>query len=226
MSIATTIVTNDTSALVSQADNIVRGCTGLNCNTSIATRTSITQNSSRLAQEQSRSTLSALGIPSSSTLGRQIYEGYLELGAAVASVYNFQCGNSTVNSLTCVSNASSVQTAQINLVSLLSEPISNDINHITALSILSTITLIAFIVFFIFFMISIAESLEETPKYILTKPIVAQPIIVQPIVAQPMVNPVMQVTPIATQPQYIDPVVPINNPPIATPASPYGPYYE
>jgi len=160
---ATTIVETDTATLIVQADNIVKGCTGTNCNTSDTIRTSITQNSSILAQNQATATLVLLSIPTSSVLGRQIYEAYLNLGAAVASVYNFQCGDNTTTSSTCVPNASSVKDAQNSLQSLLVQPATNQANHIIVLSILLAIGIIAFILFFIFLIIGLFEKLFEAP---------------------------------------------------------------
>lgn len=161
---AATIVETDTLALIAEADSVVQSCTGPNCNVSQDIRNTINQNVSQLAQEQSNLTLSALSIPSSSVLGRQIYTAYVNLGAAVASVYNFQCGDTITNSTTCVLNASSVQTAQNNLQSLLNQPTQNEINHLIILSILAIIALIAFILFFIFLIIGLFEKMFEAPE--------------------------------------------------------------
>lgn len=161
---AAAIVDTDTLQLISQADSIVQSCTGgTGCNTSLATRTSITENLSKTAQTQANNTLRVLSISPYSVLGRNIYNGYIELGAAVSSVYNYQCGNSTVNSTTCVTNASSVHTAQDNLQSLLSQPAIDDTKHIIILSILLCIAVTAFILFFVFLIIGLIGALAIAP---------------------------------------------------------------
>lgn len=203
---AATIVETDTLAMTAEADNIVRSCTGPNCNVSTTTRTNITRQLSTLAQNQAQSTFTLLSIPSSSVLGRNIYNAYLDLGSAVSSVYNFQCGNNTTNSVNCVTNASSVQTAQNNLQSLLVQPAVNEANHVIILSILLSIGIIAFILFFIFLIIGLFEKMLEAPELGATYmqhiqeqaqvPIIqAQPISQQ--VAQTLVSPVTQSTRVA-----------------------------
>jgi len=149
----TTIVTSDTMELINQADSIVKSCTGVNCNTSPATRQSITQKLSSTAQAQANSVMSAFSIATSSVVGRNIFNGYIDLAAAVSSTYNYQCGTTTVNSVNCVTSADSVQTAQNNLESLLLEPITNDSAHIIILSILIVIGIISFILFLVFMLV-------------------------------------------------------------------------
>lgn len=161
---ASTLVDIDTLGLISEADNVVNNCTGSNCNISEATRTTITHRLSELAQTQANATLLIFFIPSSSTLGRQIYEAYLNLGAAVSSVYNFQCGNSTVNSISCVNNATSVQTAKKKLQSLLIRPADNEIRHIVITAILAIVGIVAFIMFFIFLIIGLFQKMLEAPE--------------------------------------------------------------
>jgi hypothetical protein len=156
----------DTTALISQANIIVQACTGTNCNVSQETRRAITEKLSILAQEQSDTTLFLLGIPKSSVIGRNIYESYLNLGAAVSSVYNFQCGNNVTNSYTCVPNSNNVKLAQDSLQTLISQPAQNEIHHITILSILMSIAIIALILFFVFLIIGMIETLIYTPGYI------------------------------------------------------------
>jgi hypothetical protein len=211
---AATIVETDTLALIARADNIVKNCTGTNCNVSDVTRTSITQNLSKLAQEQSMATLILLSISTSSIIGREIYEAYLNLGAAVASVYNFQCGNN-VNNTTCVTNATSVKTAQNNLENLLVQPATNEANHIVVVSILLIIGIIAFILFFIFLIIGLFETMFEASAagaaYASQLQTQEQPTTIQ------LVQPV--------QPVQIQPVVQK----VAVPASPFDitePVYE
>ncbi|CAH6420052.1 Hypothetical protein HVR_LOCUS1083 [uncultured virus] len=162
-STANTIVDTDTLELVSEADNIVRSCSGTNCNFSSATQTQITQKLSTTAQEQADATLLLFSIPNNSVVGRNIYNGYLNLGSAVSSTYNYQCGATTVNSVNCVTSASSVQAAQNNLQSLLTEPAINNTNHIIILSILFGIAVIAFILFFVFLIIGLFEFLVKAP---------------------------------------------------------------
>jgi hypothetical protein len=186
---AATIVETDTLALIERADNIIRSCTGTNCNVSEATRTTITQQLSLLAQDQAKSTLILLSIPLSSVFGRNIVNSYMNLGAAVASVYNFQCGNNTVNSTRCVTNASSVQAAQNNLQFLLVQPAENEFHHVIVLSILLIIAIIAFILFFIFLIIGLIEKMLEAHQvqYIVTTQEPAQLHIIQPTV-QPTIQ--------------------------------------
>lgn len=229
-----TIVNTDTHSLIAEADNIVRSCTGTNCNTSDMVRTHITKRLSELAQDQSAAVLILLSVPSSSTLGRSIYESYLNLGAAVASVYNFQCGNNITNSNTCVSTASSVLIAQSNLENLLIQPTTNQINHIVILSILFSIAIISLLIFFIFFIIGLFETdTQISPQ----RPVVIQPIsppvIIQPthvnikpspVVIQPPPSVVIQPThvnikssPVVIQPTHVG----IRSTAISTPASPF-----
>lgn len=204
---ASSIVTTDSLALISQADAIVIACTGTNCNTSSATRTQITQQSSTLAQRQASYTLTILGISRNSILGRNINVAYLNLGAAVASVYNFQCGDNINESSTCVSNATSVQNAQNTLRSLLVTPATDDVTHIIVISILSTIGFIALFLFFIFMMIGI---LENIASMIVTVP--ATPTVLEP--SSPRVQIVKTTAPIEA-PNGVSPIE------IATPASPF-----
>lgn len=161
---ANAIVTNDTNALISQANTIVDGCTGTNCNTSDAIRTQITQQLSILAQNQSSNTLSSLSISSLSPLGREIYESYLNLGSSVASVYNFQCGDNPANSFTCVNNASIVQTSQNNLQQLLNQPANNKRNNIIISSVLIAIIVVLVSIFFIYLLIGLFDK-SSTIRY-------------------------------------------------------------
>src|SRR5947208_4321077 len=160
-SLATTIVRLDTQALINEADNIVKSCSGTNCNTSNAVRTSITESLSFLAQQQSNATLRYLSISSSSVLGRQIYEAYLDLSASVSSVYNFQCGNNTITSSTCVPNALPVITAQNNLQTLLVTPAINNAKHIAVLSLTAFLLILTFGMFIFFLFIGLFEYLVE-----------------------------------------------------------------
>lgn len=193
---AAAIVQTDTIALINKADDIVRACTGTNCNTSSATRTAITEQLSTLAQNQAASTQRFLSVPSNSVVGRNIYEGYLNLGAAVASVYNFQCGNSTVNSLTCVTNATSVRNAQVNLEAVLLQPAQNEGSHIVVLSFLITLVLFAFFLFFIFFSIGLIGSIVEIPVVAATTSVQVAPV------------PITHVAPVAPNPVPITHVAP------------------
>lgn len=158
---ASAIVTTDTIELINQADSIVSACTGTNCNFSQQTQTSIIQQLSSTAQAQANNTISLLAIPISSVSARNIYNGYLNLGAAVSFTYNYQCGATTVNSTSCVENAATVQAAQDNLASILVEPTTNFTNHVAILSILAVIGIIAVFLFFIFLIIGFFESFSE-----------------------------------------------------------------
>lgn len=215
--ISSTIVKLDTEALITQADNIVKTCTGTNCNISTSTRLSITQNSSFLAQEQFEETIRFLSISRSSVLGRQIYEAYINLGAAVASVYNFQCGNNTVTSSTCVPNAISVITAQNELQSLLLTPITNNTKHVAVLTLISFLIFISISLFFLFLILGLFEYLievvveERVERTLQVQPV--QPAQVQPVQVQPIQQP--------SQEQPIPQPQPIQESIVATPASPF-----
>lgn len=163
-STAAAIVTTDTLQLIDKANSIVQSCTGgPGCNTSPQTRTSITQNLSKTAQDQANETLRILSVPPSSILERNIYNGYIDLAAAVSSVYNYQCGNNTITSVTCVTNASSVQNAQHNLQSLILQPAIDNTKHIISLSILLSVAIIALILFFVFLIIGLIGTLSLSP---------------------------------------------------------------
>lgn len=212
---AATIVETDTLAMIAEADSIVKSCTGPNCNISTNTRTTITRQLSTLAQNQAQATFALLSIPSSSVLGRNIYNAYLDLGSAVSSVYNFQCGNNTANSTNCVTNASSVQTAQNNLQQLLVQPAVNEANHVIILSILLGIGIIAFILFFIFLIIGLFEKMLEAPELGASY--------MQHIQQQTQV-PILQPQPITTQliQTSSNPVTSVSQPSqVAVPASPF-----
>lgn len=155
MWVSSTIVQTDTFRLIAEADSIVRSCTGTNCNTSSATQTAITQQLSLLAQQQSTETQQLLSIPNNSVIGRDIYEGYLNLGAAVAAVYNFQCGANTVTSESCVTSSTTVQNAQQNLENILTVPAETESTHIIVLSVLFSLIFIFSFLFFIFLLIGL-----------------------------------------------------------------------
>ena len=159
------IVNTNTSQLINQADYIVRSCKGPNCNTSRHTRTLITETLSKTAQSQAHETLRLLSISSSSVTGREIYNGYIQLASSVSSVYNYQCGNTTLNSTKCVSDSSSVQISQDNLHSLISPPSTNNLENIIVLSILLAIAVSSFILFLVFLIIAMIGSLYDTPPH-------------------------------------------------------------
>lgn len=220
---AATIVETDTLAMIAEADNIVRSCTGPNCNVSTTTRTNITRQLSTLAQNQAQLTFTLFSIPSSSVLGRNIYNAYLELGSAVSSVYNFQCGNNTTNSVNCVTNASSVQIAQNNLQSLLIQPAVNEVNHVVILSILLSIGIISFILFFVFLIIGLFDQMLEASELGLQSyplPADISPTYMQHIQEQTQV-PIIQAQPLSQQvvQTTVSPV--IQSKQVAIPASPF-----
>ena len=163
-SAASAIVEADTLQLISQADSIVQSCVGgPGCNTSPQTRALIKQTLSETAQADARETLRLLSVPASSVTGRNIYDGYIALAASVSSVYNYQCGDDTTKSTSCVTNSTSVQTAQDNLQSLISQPSIDNTKHIIVLSILLSIAVIAFILFFVFFVIGLVGTAAMAP---------------------------------------------------------------
>jgi len=161
---ARTIVTTNTTDLINLANDIVTSCTGPNCNVSDSTRTSITQQLSLLSQKQSDDTIVILSIPKSSTTARNIYNSYLNLAASVSSVFNYQCGDTTNNS-SCITNSSSVISAQDSLVSILTQPATNEFNHITVIAILLSVTFIAILFFLIFLLVGLLNTAFDSPTY-------------------------------------------------------------
>lgn len=153
--LAASIVDVDTLSLIAEANQIVQNCSGSNCHSSSETQRQITEQLSILAQNQARSTQHLLVVPASSKIGRDIYEGYIELGAVVAATYNYQCGNNVTNSVTCVTNASAVQIAQQNLETVLLQPAQIETNHVIVISILVSLILVALLLFFVFFVIGL-----------------------------------------------------------------------
>lgn len=154
---ATSIVQTDTLLLISEADSIVRACTGTNCNTSSDTQVAITEQLSALAQEQAAATQRFLSIPTSSVVGRNVYEAYLNLGAAVAATYNFQCGANTTSSTSCVTTSSTVQIAQTELETVLLQPAQSNGSHVLILSLLAALVVLSFFLFFAFFSVGVFE---------------------------------------------------------------------
>lgn len=152
---AVSIVNVDTLSLIARANEIVQNCTGTNCNTSPETQRQINEQLSALAQSQATSTQSLLSVPSTSVVGRNIYESYLNLAAVVAATYNYQCGANITNSVTCVTNASAVQTAQQNLKTVLLQPAQTGANHVVVIILLISLMLLGFLLFFIFFTIGL-----------------------------------------------------------------------
>lgn len=155
----TNIVTADTNQLIDLANSIIQQCNYPNCSISPATQTKITQSLSTLSQHQATTTLNSFAIPISSVPGRNIFNGYLDLGSAVSSTYLYQCGSTTINSTTCVNNASNVKIAQRNLEELLTEPVTNEGNYLIGLSILASLAVITIMLFLIFLILGIFESL-------------------------------------------------------------------
>lgn len=154
---ATAIVQTDTLSLINKANSIVTACTGTNCNTSVTTRSTITRELSTLSQSQSTSTQQLLSIPPNSIIGRNIYESYLNLGATVAAVYNFQCGNTIQTNSTCVIDSTAVKTAQANLEALLIEPSQTAGSHALIIGMLAVLVFLFAVLFFIFFTIGLFE---------------------------------------------------------------------
>lgn len=156
---AAAIVQTDTLQLIDKADSIVRSCTGTNCNTSLVTQTAIKQELSILAQQQAEQTQRFLSIPENSVIGRTVYEDYLNLGAAVAAVYNYQCGANTVISQTCVTSSTTVQNAQNILEMTLLQPAQTEGSHIVISALLFSVILVCAFLFFIFLLIGLISTL-------------------------------------------------------------------
>jgi hypothetical protein len=162
---ASTIVNTDTLQLISKANEIIESCkNNSNCQIPSDTSNVITKSLSETAQAQASNTLRTLSIPTSSILGRNIFNRYLDLAAAVSSTYINQCGSTIVNSIPCVTNSTSVQNAQDNLRSSLSQPATDDTTNIIVMSILLSIAVVAFILFMVFLMIGlIGVAAIDTP---------------------------------------------------------------
>ncbi len=201
--IAHSIVETDTNALINLANEITMSCTGTNCNVSDTNRTAITRQLSILAQQQSNDVLILLSVPASSIIGRQIYESYLNLGSAVSSAYNYQCGDNVNTSFVCVNNSTSVEIAQKNLEYVLTQPTQNQVNHITVLSILFVIALITSFLFFVFFLIGFSEMIYDiiTPEPYIINQIPIQPIVIQSQIPVAIQSPVQSQIPVAIQSQ-------------------------
>lgn len=174
--VVSTLIDTNTKDLITNSDNIVRNCSGTNCNTSVETRNKIISSNSTLAQKQAYETLNTFSIPNNSVLGQQVFNNYLDLGSAVSTSYVFQCGSTTINSTSCVNNSQSVQNAQNNLRNILNEPATNNINHLIILSIIWTLGIIFSILFLVFFIIGLFEWLFNRGKYdIETKQVIVNP---------------------------------------------------
>jgi hypothetical protein len=156
------IVSTDTVVLIDEANNIVKACSGPNCNVAPSTRDAITKRLASVATEQANYAVFLFSIPVSSILARNIHQSYLELAAAVSSVYSFQCGDDTVKGGDCTINSSAVTTAQNNLVNTMSQPATVEINHMIVLSILAIIGLISIFLFFVFMLIGLLERANES----------------------------------------------------------------
>jgi len=142
------LVETDTIFLIATANNIVSSCTGTNCSTSYVTRTSIKQQLSKLAQQQAYINIRLLGIEENSVIARNIYDGYLNLGSAVESVYNYQCGNSDTGN--CVENSNIVKKYQDELVRILISPVYIQTKRLIITSFLLILFLLAILMSFIF----------------------------------------------------------------------------
>jgi hypothetical protein len=154
-STAQQIVRNDTATLISEADTVTSSCTGLNCNVSPANRAAVTSKLSQVAQQQAADTIYLLSVPTTSILARNIFDGYLQLAAAVSGSYNYQCGN-LVDSK-CTAAASPVHDAQFALEIILTDPAANELSHLTVLSVIAAMMAIFAILFFVFVLIGVAQ---------------------------------------------------------------------
>lgn len=170
---AQSIVNNDTLQLISKADFIVRECKGPRCNTSPITKNKIRTHLSLEAQNQAVNVSSILSVDTHSVIGRKIYDGYLNLAASVSSVYNYQCGTSTIGSELCVTNSSSVQQAQNILISLL----QTSFTDILIPSILFSIASASFVLFLSFFIagIVLSQLTKNDPLFISGYPVEISP---------------------------------------------------
>jgi hypothetical protein len=157
---AYSVVTAATTELIAKADSIVLLCTGSNCNVSNSTTEKIKQQLSILSQSQASNTLKILTIPISSVVGNNIFNGFLDLGAAVSSTYSYQCGASITSNL-CVYNGNAVVIARNNLIQLIEDPINKSINNIINLSIIFGIVVILLFLFLIFLVVGTIEFIAE-----------------------------------------------------------------
>jgi hypothetical protein len=158
---AATIVRLATNDLIAKADSIVAVCLGPSCNVSPATTLKIKQDLSTLAQSQANLTLRGLGLNQSTVIAFQIKRGYLELGAAVAATYSYQCGASIVSGNSCTFNGSNVVAARHNLEGLLNQAIGVDINRIIVISLMAAAAIIFVALFLIFVIVGSVEFVLE-----------------------------------------------------------------
>lgn len=160
---AQNLVQNNTNSLISQANTIVSQCSGPNCNTSSATQTLIYESLSSSAQTMSYETIINYSIPQNTVIARRILQGYIDLAAAVATVYSFQCGAQTTNN-NCVIHASSVIQAQNHLITILVIPINDYQSYVAMTSLLSIMSVILGIMIFIFIIFGIFELIHHNHK--------------------------------------------------------------
>lgn len=162
---ATSMVRADTLALIDKANDIVRNCSGVNCNLSRTTRASIMQELSKLAQRQSNLALVSLSILPSSILGRNIYDAYLRLGFAVSSTYNYKCKDDVTTGQKCVTSSPYVREVQSDLEDLLRWPIADRTDRAIVLSILLSVGMLALLLFLAFFIIGLSrDEVKNIPK--------------------------------------------------------------
>ena len=160
-SLAASIVTDATYALIAAADVIVFACLGPGCNTSPRVTLQIKEQLSSLSQDQARLTLTTFFVPLTTPISAQIYTGYLDLGAAVASSYSYQCGASTTTGGPCTFNSANVAAARANLETLIGTVITVDTSRVVTTSFLILGVIIFLILFIIFLSVGLIELLAE-----------------------------------------------------------------
>ena len=119
-----------------------------------------------MAQSQAKIFLGEFKVPQSSVLGRQIWDGYLNLGAAVAAVYNYECGDLIPNSFSCTNDKIAVVKAQLNLETLMTPIIQNNVTTILVIAILWILFGISILCFMVFLFFGIIETFYKTTHYI------------------------------------------------------------
>jgi hypothetical protein len=154
-----------TYEMIYDANQIVLNCTGTNCNTSVQTQDEIFQELEELAQTRSSQVTSALGISETAPQRAEIDQAFINLGAAVAGAYNYQCGNLVPGSFACVDSSTAVIATADHLNELLAAPTKNRTNNLIILGTLSGLTALIIILFIVFLIILLFNMLviTETP---------------------------------------------------------------
>ncbi len=153
------IVQKDTNILIEQADDIVKSCSGTNCNTSSETTTKIRNDLNSSALNMAHVTINLLNININTEIAQNIITGYNTLSANISTAYTYQCG-AVVPGNTCVNNSLSVQAAQLSLSSTIEPAYNANFENMIILCALASIIIICTMLFFAFFSVGVATIKE------------------------------------------------------------------